>query len=102
MEIFDFMLEEHANEIKKVPETNENCLGLEPLPNASKGVIQSIYRFNIGVEDRTIVCNPKELSKRMIEKFKASECFQSKSIEEREEIIQYLKDNPRPDDPYID
>lgn len=88
MEIFDFMLEEHANEIKKVPETDENCLGLEPLPNATKGVIQSIYRFNVGVEDRTIVYNAEEFSKRMIERFEASECFQSKSPKERAEIIQ--------------
>lgn len=102
MEIFDFMLEEHVDEIKEVPETEENALGLEPLPNASKEVIQSIYRFNVGAEDSTITTKPKELSKRMIERFKASECYQSKTEKERQEIIQYLQDNPKPDNPYRD
>lgn len=102
MEIFDFMLKEHANEVKEVPETDENVLGLEPLPNATKEVIHSIYRFNVGAEDDAIVYNAEELSKRMIERFKASECYQSKSEEERQAIIQYLQDNPKPDNPYRD
>lgn len=102
MEIFDFMLERHANEIKEVPETEENPLGLEPLPSASKEVIQSIYRFNVGAMDSTIVTKSKELSKRMIEMFQTSECYQSKTEKERQEIIQYLQDNPKPDNPYRD
>lgn len=102
MEIFDFMLEKHADEVKQVPETKENCLGLEPLPHASKEVIQSILRFNIGVEDRSIVFNSNKLSERMIEKFKVSECYKYKSELERKEIIQYLNENPKPDNPFID
>ena len=64
-------------------------------PTASKEAIQCYLRnkydrFNA----KDIVYNPTLLSNKMIEDFKKLDCYKAKSEAEREEIIQYLKDNP--------
>lgn len=96
MKLYYFNYPEHADEFDKVKETDENVAGLEPKANATKEAIQSLYRFNVECEDKTnkIIYDADELSKRMIEKFKASKCYSQKTQAERESIIQYLKDNP--------
>ena len=96
MILYYFMESEHKNEYYEVPKTKSNRVGLEPTDNASKEAIQSLYRFNVECEDETnmVAYDAKELSRRMIEKFKASKCYKAKSEAERQEIIQYLKDNP--------
>ena len=64
-------------------------------PTASKEAIQCYLRnkydrFNA----KDIVYSPTLLSNKMIEDFKKLDCYKAKSDAEREEIIQYLKDNP--------
>ena len=61
-----------------------------PKPNATKEGIQSLYRFEVECEDEFVVDDKQELCKRMIEKFKSSECFKHKTDAERQEIIDYL------------
>lgn len=96
MKLYYFNYPEHENEYEKVDETEDNVAGLEPKANATKEAIQSLYRFNVECEDKTnkIVYNAKELSNKMIDKFKASKCYLQKTEAERKAIIQYLKDNP--------
>lgn len=65
-----------------------------PKPTATKEGIQSLYRFEVEAEDEYVVDDNKELCRRMVEKFKASECYKHKSEAEREEIIEYLLQHP--------
>ena len=102
MKIYTFMEKEYANEFIEVPKTPSNRLGYEPKPTASNELIQSIYRFNAQVENHKIAYDGIKCSNRMIEMFKASNCYRQMSEERRQEVIQYLKDNPDVDDPSID
>ena len=65
-----------------------------PKANVTKEGLQYIYRFEVESEDNFVVDNPKEICKRMVEKFKASKCYNYKSEEERQEIIKYLMAHP--------
>lgn len=65
-----------------------------PKPTATKEGIQSLYRFEVESEDEYVVDDKKELCRRMVEKFKASECYKHKSEAERKEIIDYLLQHP--------
>ena len=102
MRIYEFMREEHKDEFIEVPETPSNILGYEPKPTASNELIQSIYRFNVKAENERLAYNAETCSNRMIEMFKASNCYRQMSEERRQEVIQYLKDNPDVNDPLID
>ena len=102
MKIYCFMKKEYEDEFVRVEKTDENRIGLEPKANASKELIQSIYRFNLESEDSSVLFHAKELSNRMIEKFKSSECYLLKSDAERQEIIQFLIDNPDVNTPGVD
>lgn len=104
MKLFYFMYEENKDEYYEVPETQENMAGLEPKDNASKEAILGLYSYNIGFDEGIgeFAFDGEELSRRMIERFKNSKCYQAKSEEERAEIIQYLIDNPCARDPFID
>ena len=95
MKIYYWMQEEHEDEFEKVPE-NENFLGLEPKANTTAEGIRDYYQFLVECEDETgmIIHNAKELSKRMIEKFKSSKCYALKTEDDRRNIIAYLKANP--------
>lgn len=94
MKIFYWM--EHPEEYIEVPESEENILGLELKETSSCKAIQSLLHFLVIREDETnlIQYNAKELSLKMIEKFKETKCYQSKDEKEREEIVKYLNDNP--------
>lgn len=101
MKLYNFMLPEYKNQIIEVPKTKEHRLGIIPSNNASKELIQSIFRFEI--TDKDVDCyDPKALSDCMINKFKVSECYKAKTEAERLEIIRYLKDNPEPEEEGID
>ncbi len=104
MKLYYFMFKENEHEYIKVEESKTNTVGLEPANHASKEAIQAIYRFNVECEDETnqVAYDAEELSKRMIERFKASNCYKFKSETERKEIIQYLKDTPDVNNPFID
>lgn len=100
MKIYYWM--EHPEEYELREETNDNVLGLEPKGTATKEAIHDLYHFLVIQQDNSIADNEKELSKRMIDKFKASKCYQEKSEKERLEIIKYLRDNPDSENPLID
>lgn len=86
----DFELDEQTNELKLKK-------------TAAKEAIQCQLRFPITkAKYGDIVYNPVKLSEIMIEEFKKLEIYQSKSEEERQVIIQYLKDNPDIEDPNPD
>ena len=61
-----------------------------PKQNATKIGIQSLYRFEVECEDEFVVDDKMELCRRMVEKFKQSECYKHKTDKERQEIIEYL------------
>lgn len=63
---------------------------MTPKPNVTKEGLQSLYRFEVECEDEFVVDDEKELCRRMVEKFKNSECYKYKSEAERKEIIDYL------------
>ena len=65
-----------------------------PKPNVTKEGLQSLYRFEVECEDEFVVDDEKELYRRMVEKFKNSECYKYKSEVERKEIIDYLLTHP--------
>ena len=65
-----------------------------PKANATKEGLQSLYRFEVECEDELIVHNPTEMCKRMVEKFKSSNCYKYKTETERQEIIDYLFNHP--------
>lgn len=102
MRLYYFMFEEHENEFIKVEESETNALGLEPADHASKEAIQSVYRFNVNANVHEDHYDAEDISNQMIEMFKNSKCYQAKTEAERQEIIQYLIDNPEPDHPFID
>ena len=102
MRIYAFMKKEYENEFIVVPETPNNKLGYEPKSTASNELIQSIYRFNVKAENECLAYNAESCSNRMIEMFKASNCYKKMSEKRRQEVIQYLKDNPDVDNPLID
>lgn len=86
----DFELDEESNELKLKK-------------TAGKEAIQCQLRFSITkAKYGDIVYNPVKLSEMMIEEFKKSEIYQNKTEEERQEIIQYLKDNPDIENPNPD
>ena len=58
--------------------------------NATKIGIQSLYRFEVEREDEFVVDDKIALCRRMVEKFKQSECYKYKIDAERQEIIEYL------------
>lgn len=93
---------DHPEEYNKVEETENNVLGLEPKEKASKEAIHDLYHFLVIQQDNSIASNAKELSSRMIDKFINSKCYQYKTEEERKDIIKYLKNNPNPENPFID
>lgn len=101
MRIYDFMLKENRDMTEEVEPTEENKVGVEPKENATANVIQSIYRYNLSLIDEHQHFDAEEISSRMIEMFKSSKCYQLKSESERNEIIEYLKDNPDVDHPYL-
>ncbi len=102
MKLYYFMYPEHKNEYVKVEESEDNVVGLEPADNATKEAIQGLYRFNVNARVHQKHYDEKDISNQMIEMFKNSKCYQAKTEEERQEIIQYLIDNPEPDNPFID
>ena len=78
-----------------------NTLKLKP--TASKEAIQFHLRYPITKEENgDVVYNPAKLSALMIEEFKKLDLYQLKTEEERQEIEQYLKDNPDIEDPNPD
>lgn len=93
---------DHPEEYDKVEESVNNVLGLEPNEIASKEAIHDLYHFLVIQQNNNIASNAKELSNRMIDKFIHSRCYQYKTEKERKEIIKYLKDNPNPENPFID
>lgn len=68
-------------------------------PNISKEAVQEFLcdkaRFTLTGEDFS---NPDKVSTFMINEFKASKCYNKKSETDRNEIINYLKENPYFDD----
>lgn len=93
---------DHPEEYENVEENEDNVLGLEPKETASKEAIHDLYHFLVIQQDNRICNNAEELSKRMIEKFINSKCYKQKTEIERKEIIKYLKNNPNPENPFID
>jgi hypothetical protein len=87
----------HPEEYDKVPESDENHLGLEPKDTATPEGIRSVYHFEAVIEDKTdrIEYDAKALTNKIIEKFKASKCYKSKTENERKEIIKYIKENTK-------
>lgn len=62
---------------------------------ATKEAIQSYFREKADLkQDFELVRNPDKLSDFMVEEFKKTECYSLKSEEERQEIINFLRDNP--------
>lgn len=80
----------HPEEFEEIGKFNEPGYKIFPKPNATKEGIQSLFRFEVESEDELVVDNKDEISKRMIQKFKASECYKHKTESERQEIIDYL------------
>lgn len=85
---------EHPEEFEKIGKFGDTNFHREPKPNATKEGIQSLYRFEVECEDEFVVDNKQELCRRMVEKFKSSECFKHKTDTERQEIINYLLKTP--------
>lgn len=71
-------------------------LSSSPKPIAlTKEAIQAYFREKADFkQDFELVRNPDKLSEFMIEEFKKTDCYNSKSEEERQEIIKFLQDNP--------
>lgn len=65
-----------------------------PKPNVTKEGLQALYRFEVECEDELVVRDEKELCRRMVEKFKASKCYNFKTEKERQEIIEFLLSHP--------
>lgn len=80
----------HEEEFEIIGKKNDPNNTWIPKANATKEGIQSLYRFEVECEDESVVDDKQELSRRMIEKFKSSECFKHKTDAERQEIIDYL------------
>ena len=93
---------EHPEEYDKVEETDANILGLEPKSTASPEAIQSVLHFQVLAENigTTIEYEPEKLSELMIEKFIQSKCYNLKSEQEREKVIEYLKKHSDAKDKY--
>lgn len=85
---------EHPEEFVEIGKWNEPNYQFYPKATATKEGIQSLYRFEVESEDEYVVDDKKELCRRMVEKFKASECYKHKSESERKEIIDYLLQHP--------
>lgn len=96
MKIYYWMDEEHENEFDVVPETEDNCIGLEPKANTTAEGIRDYYLFLILCADQKgeIQYNPKKLSNEIIERFKSSKCFVEKTEADRQAIIEFIKKNP--------
>ena len=80
----------HNEEFEIIGKKNDPNHTRVPKPNATKVGIQSLYRFEVESEDEFIVDDKKEMCRRMVEKFKQSECYKHKTDAERQEIIEYL------------
>ena len=85
-----FYFFEHREEFEEIGKFGDPGYHRVPKPNATKEGIQSLYRFQVESEDELVVIDKQEISRRMIEKFRNSECYKHKSEQERQEIIDYL------------
>ena len=65
------------------------------MPSSSKEAIRALLFYK--TRDEKILNNKNLLSAHLIEEFKKTDCYKSKSEKEQEEIIVYLKNNPKPD-----
>lgn len=71
--------------------------------NATDFAIQSYFRDKANKNcGRDILINPTKLSQYMIEEFKKSSCYNTKTEQERKQIIKYLEDNPDEEDEDFD
>lgn len=76
----------------------DNAERKQRIPNAkvTKEGLHSLFRWQIEREEPDIARNETALCRRMVEKFKESKCYNLKTEEEREEIIEYLLSEPDP------
>jgi len=65
-------------------------------PSASKEAIKSLLLYK--VKDKNILEYKDILANHLVNEFKKTDCYKSKNKSEREEIIQYLLDNPEEDE----
>ena len=68
-------------------------------PTASKEAIKSLLLYKI--KDKDILDYKDILASYLVKEFKKTDCFKLKNEEEREEIIQYLLDNPEKEEVHI-
>lgn len=111
MRLYYFMEEEHLDEYDKIVETEDNPLGLEPNAKATPIAIRDYYQFLISITNHNkenldekvegLMYDKELLSKAMIEAFKKSKCYKLKSEEERNIIINFIKEDPLVEDPFI-
>lgn len=111
MRIFYFMEEEHLDEYDKVDETECNPIGLVPNAKATPIAIRDYYRYLVEINNHYVgsldekieglVYNKNLLAQTMIEEFKKSKCYISKTKGERINIINYIKKDPLVEIPYV-
>lgn len=82
---------EHPEEFEPYVRDNSKKINRRiPKANVTKEGLQSLYRYEVECEDWYVTDNKEEMCRRMVEKFKSSECYKYKTEEERQEIIEYL------------
>ena len=111
MRFYAWMLDEHRDEFDRVEETDENPLGLIPNAKATPESIRDYFNYTVIVTNhKPMSCDeieeglstdPVRLSARMVEEFEKSECYKHKTEEERKEIIEFLKEEPMEQNPFI-
>ncbi|MBQ8468638.1 MAG: hypothetical protein IJ542_02660 [Clostridia bacterium] len=85
-----FYFWEHPEEYEILGQDENGSNILEPKNTATVFGIYSLYRFQVESEDELVVENPKELCNRMVQKFKESKCYNFKTQQDKEIIINYL------------
>ena len=111
MRFYAWMMDEHKDEFDKAEETHENPLGLVPNAKATAESIRDYYNYTVIVSnykpmgfdeiEEGLRFNKKRLAQKMVEAFKASECYKAKSEKEREEIIRYMEEETMEETPGV-
>lgn len=98
-----FWRPKNEDEFIEVPETETNCLGIEPTAKACPEGFRDYYNFLIShvlseyhspEEYDEIMYSKEKLGDMEVEWFRKSKAYQELSSEKIEEIEQYMKDNP--------
>lgn len=100
MRLYSFMTNPEQFNI----DTKEKDLNKKYVPNETATVesVCDAFEFIIACEDNTntIVYDEKKLIEALTLKMKSSNWYKNKSKQEQEEILNYIKENTEPDNPF--